>query len=281
MLGWEWYGDTNVVRVFLHCLLKANYTEKRWCGVVIGRGQFITSVATMAQELHLSAQQVRTALCKLKSTNEITIKTTNKYTIVSVCNYDTYQAKETPSQQAEQQTTEQTDNEQVTNEQQTNNNNIIHIDSTHSLDPSDIHTTPYGVKDGASPSNTQGKKGKFDFKGYLLERGVSEQAANDWIEVRKKKRSANTLTAIKLIESQAEKAGISLAAAVEICAGNSWQSLKAEWIADKPTAQPEESDYIKAMNAQVREQKEHDAIIDAERQRRRSIGLLTSGISNK
>ena len=60
-----------------------------------------------------------------------------------------------------------------------------------------------------------------------------------------------------------------MAAAVEICAGNSWQSLKAEWIADKPTAQPEESEHTRLLNEQIRRQRELDAEIDAERQRRK------------
>jgi len=129
-------------------------------------------------------------------------------------------------------------------------------------------------KENAVPSTAptiSPKTKKFDFKGYLLEHGASEQAVNDWLEVRKKLKAANTLTAIKLLESEAEKAGISLAAAVELCAGKSWRGLKAEWIEreNKPTAESEGSDYIRAMNAQIRRQREIDAELEAERQRRK------------
>lgn len=129
-------------------------------------------------------------------------------------------------------------------------------------------------KENAVPSTASTispKTKKFDFKGYLLEHGASEQAVNDWLEVRKKKRAANTLSAIRKLESEASKAGISLAEAVDMCAGNSWQSLKAEWVEreNKPTFESEESDYIKAMNEQIRRQRELDAEIDAERQRRK------------
>ena len=255
MLGWEWYGDTNVVRVFLHCLLKANYMERRWCGIVIGRGQFLTSVATMAQELHLSAQQIRTAINKLKSTNEITISPTNKYTIITICNYESYQAADAPKQQTKRQAKQQSGNKQITNGQQTNNNNIINTEYTDSSEYTDIQTTPYGDIDGASPSPTQSTKGKFDFKGYLLEHGASEQAVNDWLEVRKKKRAANTLSAIRKLESEASKAGISLAEAVDMCAGNSWQSLKAEWVLkDQERPISEGQDDLDAMAKQWRQQ---------------------------
>lgn len=120
----------------------------------------------------------------------------------------------------------------------------------------------------SSPAPISSSKTKFNFKGYLIEHGASEQAVNDWLEVRKKKRAANTLSAINNLEREAEKAGISLAAAVEICAGNSWQSLKAEWVT-QPAADSEESEYVKAMNAQIRRQREIDAELEAERQRRK------------
>ena len=119
----------------------------------------------------------------------------------------------------------------------------------------------------AEPSSSPTTSKNFKFKEYLLEHGASEQAVIDWLEVRKKKKAANTLTAIRTLEREANKAGISLADAVELCAGNSWQSLKAEWI-EKESAAPEESEYMKAMNAQVRRQREIDAEIEAERQRR-------------
>lgn len=46
----------------------------------------------MAKELGFSRQQVRTALNKLKSTNEITCESTSRYTIVTIVNWDEYQS---------------------------------------------------------------------------------------------------------------------------------------------------------------------------------------------
>lgn len=120
LLEWEWYDDINVKCLFLHILLTANYEQKKWHGITIERGQLVTSVNSLVSQLQLSAMQIRTALDKLKSTNEITIKTTNKFTLITICNYVKYQCFES----AEQQTKQQTNNNQITNEQQTNNNNI-------------------------------------------------------------------------------------------------------------------------------------------------------------
>ena len=112
MLDWEWYSDSNVVRVFLHCLLKANHTEKSWQGETIARGEFITGLEVLSTEISLSTQQIRTALNKLEKTGEINRQSTNKGTRLRVCNYDTYQD------------TFEDSNKRITNQQQTDNKRI-------------------------------------------------------------------------------------------------------------------------------------------------------------
>jgi len=112
LLDWEWFDDSRIVHVFIYCLLKSNHTPKKWRGVQVNRGQFITSVAHISGDLPISTQQVRTALKKLKSTGEITIKTTNKFTMISITNYEDYQD------------TNKQNNKQITNKQQTNNKQI-------------------------------------------------------------------------------------------------------------------------------------------------------------
>ena len=93
-LDWEWYPDTNCVRLALHFILKANYQPKKWQGTVIDRGQLVTSRGQLAEETGLSPMQVRTTLDKLQRSGFLTKCTTSKYTIVTVCNYDYYQQKQ-------------------------------------------------------------------------------------------------------------------------------------------------------------------------------------------
>ena len=78
---WEWYSDHNVCRLFLHCLMKANHKEAKWQGSTIKEGEFISSRDKLSSETGLSIQQVRTSVNKLKSTGELTIKTSNKFTL--------------------------------------------------------------------------------------------------------------------------------------------------------------------------------------------------------
>ncbi len=124
-LKWEWWEDHNTAILFVYCLLKANHAPKKWKGISVNRGQFITGRSAMAKETGLSEQSVRTSLNRLKSTSEVTIKSTNKYSLLTVCNWDTYQLDENESnQQINQQANQQlTSNQPATNQQLTTNKN--------------------------------------------------------------------------------------------------------------------------------------------------------------
>lgn len=126
ILDWEWFTSPSTLQLFIYLLLRANKEDKKWRGILIKRGQLVTSVATISEETKLSTQQVRTSLNRLKSTNEITSKTTNRFTLVTVCKYESYQLYEEAGQQAKQQALQQTNNKQITNKQQQlkNNKNI-------------------------------------------------------------------------------------------------------------------------------------------------------------
>ena len=116
LLSWRWYKNVNVTKVFLHCLLKANYKNKTWEDVEINQGEFITSSEHLAEETGLTRQKVRTALKKLEKTGELTIKPTKRYTKIIVNNYSNYQNG--------QMLTNQQTNQQVTNNQPTGNQQV-------------------------------------------------------------------------------------------------------------------------------------------------------------
>lgn len=115
-LYWEWYQDINTKCLFLHCLLKASHSDTSYRGHDIKRGSFLTSIRILASETGLSVQQTKTALEHLQKSNEITIKPTHKYTIITLEKYEVFQY----SQCYEQHTNNTKDNTQ-SNEQQENN----------------------------------------------------------------------------------------------------------------------------------------------------------------
>lgn len=81
---WEWYDDPNTCRLFFHLMLTANWEPKNWHGIVIEPGSRVASIQVLASETGLTVRNVRTVLERLKSTGYLTIKSTNKYSVVSL-----------------------------------------------------------------------------------------------------------------------------------------------------------------------------------------------------
>ena len=73
LLEWEWYGDTNTMRVFLHLLLSANWKNGMFKGVEIPRGNLVTSLSKLSQALSLTERQIRTAIEHLKKSRTIAV----------------------------------------------------------------------------------------------------------------------------------------------------------------------------------------------------------------
>lgn len=88
---WEWYQNPNTFRVFLHCLLKANFTDGRFEGRDIRRGQFVTSLDHLSKETKLSVKEVRTALTHLIGTGELASESCSRYRVITVVKYNEYQ----------------------------------------------------------------------------------------------------------------------------------------------------------------------------------------------
>ena len=94
-------------------------------------------------------------------------------------------------------------------------------------------TTNNQIKNiGDKSPRPQKKSSKFDFRGELLKAGVSEKNADDWIEVRKLKKQANTDAAFMLLLSEVGKSGLSVDEAVNFAAGMSWAGFKSDWYAN-------------------------------------------------
>ena len=120
LLDWEWYSDSTTKDVFLHLLLTACFEPRRWKGEELEAGSVVTSLNSMADALGLTINQIRTALKHLERTGEIAKKTTNKNTVIILCNYGIYQGF------ADCQITNktQTNNSQTTIKSQSNHNQI-------------------------------------------------------------------------------------------------------------------------------------------------------------
>lgn len=115
--SWEWYTTPNMFHLFSHLIMMASHKKSKYQGIELNPGQLITGRKLLSKQTGLSQQTVRTCLTRLKSTNELTIKTTNRFSIITICNYDSYQLSENGANQQ----INQHSNQQLTNNQPTTN----------------------------------------------------------------------------------------------------------------------------------------------------------------
>lgn len=100
------------------CLMKASYKE---CDLIVGfqtvhlmPGDFVFGLKAASKETGLSIQEIRTCVVFLKKEENLTVKSTNKFSIISIINWDIYQSEEIEINTQ--------NNKQLTNKQQTTNN---------------------------------------------------------------------------------------------------------------------------------------------------------------
>lgn len=90
---WEWYGDSNTSRTFIHLLVTANYYDAQWRGIEVKKGQRISSYSVLAKELNLSVKEIRTAINHLKRTGEVAHQNCHEYGLFTVVHYFDYQGR--------------------------------------------------------------------------------------------------------------------------------------------------------------------------------------------
>ena len=151
---WGWYTDHTVKDLFIHLLIMASYQDFDFKGERYPAGTMITTLSDLSQSIKFSPQQIRTALDKLESTGEISVKSTNKFTAITVVKWGDYQFHSLEN------------NKQVTNNQQTNNKQITNKTSD----------TYYKNKETNKQSNkyiisarTRARKNKNDFGAFDLD----------------------------------------------------------------------------------------------------------------
>lgn len=94
LLSWEWFTDANMVQLWVYLLISANWKETRWRGVKIERGQLLTGRNKISEDTGMSHKSIRTCLIRLKSANQVAIKTTSRYSIITILNYEKYQGRD-------------------------------------------------------------------------------------------------------------------------------------------------------------------------------------------
>lgn len=94
MLDWGWYQNQNVKDLFIHLLLIANFKESQFEDMTIYPGQIITSINSLSRATGLSQKSVRNALDKLEKVGVLGKQTTNRFTLITIENWEYYQSEE-------------------------------------------------------------------------------------------------------------------------------------------------------------------------------------------
>lgn len=218
------FDDAEKLRAWLIMLMAVNHKENKTLikGKVLTcpRGQSVLSHSSWASKFgkKWNRNKVIRFFKLLESEHMIEQVNEQVTTRVTICNYSQYQDLGALGRTGND-TTDSTPSEHQANTKRTqlnndnNENNVNHKEK------------------GAKPR-------RFNFKKSLLDLGISNQLATDWMEVRKKKRAANTETAFKAIAREIEKSGLHPNDAAERAVKKSWAGFEASWVNKKSFSQP-------------------------------------------
>lgn len=90
-----WLQNAELWTFWCYCLLKASHKKHTarvgYQRVELTPGQLIFGRKKAAAELETTERKIRTYLKILETDGNVTIKTTNKYSIITICKWETYQ----------------------------------------------------------------------------------------------------------------------------------------------------------------------------------------------
>lgn len=195
--------------VWVHLLLSASYKEGE---ILVGRqvvrlfpGDVVFGRHKFSEKTGVSESIVRGALKALVDLQQITIRSQNKFSVISITKWAAYQVSE-PS-----------NNQQMT-----------------STCPADDHNKEVLEIQEVNQKTTRSRASvpkEYLSVDDLVAHGVDSQVAQDWLKVRKSKRAgALTKTAFAGLCREARAAKFEIADAVLMCAERSWISFKAEYV---------------------------------------------------
>lgn len=125
LLDSEVFASQKMLKIWLWCLLKANYKDnfvplkvgKGETIVKVKRGQFLFGRFKAEEELFIDGSTIYKIMQKLEQIGNINIESNNQYSVITICNYNTYQSSNNYKVTAK----EQPSNNQVTTKEQPSN----------------------------------------------------------------------------------------------------------------------------------------------------------------
>ncbi len=174
------FDDPFLWHLFCWCLIKANYRDSNYMGVVIPAGSFVTGRNSAADQLHIAPSKWQRGMEKLASPQFacISITPNSKWTMVSVCNYSTYQF-------CENETEQQVNSVRTANEQQVNTSKEVNNTRNEEVNTlvTDAQSKPKGVSASRFvPPTLEEAQAEIEAKGYQIDAHyfIDFYEAQDW-----------------------------------------------------------------------------------------------------
>lgn len=95
----EQMSDDWLCRLFVWCILRANFEPSKFKGVNLSPGQFVTGRISAAAELQVSPSKWYRGIERLAQMGAIKISANSNWTTLTLCNWQTYQSGDNKSEQ--------------------------------------------------------------------------------------------------------------------------------------------------------------------------------------
>ena len=173
-----YYLDSEYVHLWVHLLMTATFKEVEFLFNnkihILKPGQLLTGRTALVHDTGINRNKIERILKTFENEQQIEQLKTNKYRVISICNWEQYQTKEQESEQ-------QVSNKGATSEQQ-------------------VSTYNNGNKE-----NKVKKVKQDNIDDFIIPDYIPEDAWQAYMAIRKKKKSANTTYALNLIIEELEK----------------------------------------------------------------------------
>ncbi len=203
-----WESDW-LVRLFLWCIFKASYADRKVFGVDLKKGQFITGRSKAADELGVDQSRWYRGMQKLQEYGCVVIESNSNRTTVTVCNYETYQAKDSDDRTAIEQ---QSNSNRTAIEQQSNTKEEINNSKKGKKGRREEHSNAAGAAEVVIPES--------------LSSEVFLSAWSLWLEYRKERRlTTRQATLSAQLDALAPLGPEAAARCVLLSRQNGWQGI--------------------------------------------------------
>lgn len=88
------FSDEWLLKLWIWCLLRAGYCEKNRGGRTIPAGAFSTGRHAAADDLNVSPSKWYRGIHQLASFGMVSLSTSNEWTTITICHWDTYQCSD-------------------------------------------------------------------------------------------------------------------------------------------------------------------------------------------